>query len=53
MLADVVDGYVTLEQARERYGVAIRYVGAEDAIVRGPESFEVDTEETARLRRSS
>jgi N-methylhydantoinase B len=53
VLADVVDGYVTLGQARERYGVAIRYVGAEDAIVRGPETFEVDTEATARLRRSS
>jgi N-methylhydantoinase B len=50
VLADVVDGYVTVEQARERYGVAIRYVGADDAIVRGPESFEVDTEETTRLR---
>ena len=53
MLADVVDGYVTLDGARERYGVAIRYIGAEDAIVRGPETFEVDTEATARLRRSS
>ena len=28
VLADVVDGYVTLGQARERYGVAIRYAGA-------------------------
>ena len=36
--------------ARERYGVAIRYVGADDAILRGPEAFEVDEEETARLR---
>ena len=53
VLADVVDGYVTLDGARERYGVAIRYIGAEDAIVRGPETFEVDTEATARLRRSS
>jgi N-methylhydantoinase B len=53
VLADVVDGYVTLGQARERYGVEIRYVGAEDAIVRGPETFELDTEATARLRRSS
>ena len=26
VLADVVDGYVSLEAARERYGVAIRYV---------------------------
>ena len=53
VLADVVDGYVTLGRARERYGVEIRYIGAEDAIVRGPETFEVDTEATARLRRSS
>ena len=53
VLADVADGYVTLGQARERYGVAIRYIGTEDAIVRGPETFEVDTEATARLRRSA
>ena len=50
VLADVVDGYVTLDGARERYGVAIRYVGADDAILRGPEAFEVDEEETDRLR---
>ena len=28
VLADVVEGYVSLAAARERYGVAIRYVGA-------------------------
>ena len=32
--ADVVDGYVGIEAAREHYGVAIRYVGAPDALVR-------------------
>jgi N-methylhydantoinase B len=53
VLADVVDGYVTVERARERYGVAIRYAGPADAIVRGPEAFEVDNEETAKLRRPS
>jgi N-methylhydantoinase B len=41
VLADVVDGYVTIEGARRDYGVAIRYVGAPDALVRTPEDYEI------------
>jgi len=41
---DVIDGYITLEKARNVYGVAIREVDA-DALV-----YEMDQGETARLR---
>jgi N-methylhydantoinase B len=50
VLADVVDGYVSLESAREDYGVAIEYVGPADRLVRTPELYRVDPEETLRLR---
>ncbi|MBS1868090.1 MAG: hydantoinase B/oxoprolinase family protein [Actinobacteria bacterium] len=50
VLADVVDGYVSLLQARKVYGVAIDYVGAADARVRLPQDYVVDQAETARLR---
>lgn len=45
VLADVRDGYVSLAQARERYGVAI-----EGDPERDPEGLRVDAAETARLR---
>ncbi len=44
---DVIDGYVTIAAAREHYGVEIREVDADAAL------FEIDEEETARLRASS
>jgi N-methylhydantoinase B len=50
VLADVVDGYISLESARRDYGVAIEYVGAPDRIVRTPDLFQVDEDETRRLR---
>jgi N-methylhydantoinase B len=50
VLRDVVDGYVSAEAAREAYGVAIRYTGAADALVRPPSAYELDEAETARLR---
>lgn len=51
VLADVVDGYVSIESARADYGVEVRYVGAPDALVRLPEDYVVDEESTSRLRR--
>jgi len=39
VLDDVVNGYITIEAARERYGVRIEYVGPADALVRPPESY--------------
>lgn len=50
VLADVVEGYVSVEAARERYGVAVRYTGPADALVRPPSAYALDEAETARLR---
>jgi N-methylhydantoinase B len=47
---DVVNGYVSIDAAREVYGVAIRYEGPEDDLVRLPDRFDLDLEATVRLR---
>lgn len=52
VLADVVSGYVSLAGAKRDYGVVIRYLGTPDQLVRLPEHYAVDEEETARLRAS-
>jgi N-methylhydantoinase B len=41
VLADVVDGYLSIEAARRYYGVDIAYVGDDDALVRPPSSYRV------------
>ncbi len=48
VLDDVVNGYVSIEAAREQYGVEIEYVGDPDAVVRLPESYRVRGVRTAR-----
>jgi N-methylhydantoinase B len=50
VLADVVDGYVSIEGAREDYGVAVEYVGPPDRLVRTPDLYRIDWQETERLR---
>jgi len=50
VLADVVDGYVSLEAARDQYGVAVEYVGPPDRLVRTADLYRVDLDETERLR---
>ena len=50
VLADVVEGYVSVAAAREVYGVEVRYLGDPDALVRLPEDYAVDEEQTARRR---
>jgi N-methylhydantoinase B len=50
VLADVVDGYVSIEAARVHYGVEVRYVGEPDILVRLPEDYRVDEQRTASLR---
>ncbi|WP_410587819.1 hydantoinase B/oxoprolinase family protein [Amycolatopsis sp. lyj-23] len=50
VLDDVVEGYVSVAAAREVYGVEVRYLGEPDAVVRLPEDYAVDEEQTARLR---
>jgi N-methylhydantoinase B len=42
VLADVVDGYVSLEAAEREYGVRIRYTGRPDALVRTPDMYELE-----------
>jgi N-methylhydantoinase B len=51
VLADVVDGYVSLEAAEQEYGVVIRYLGAAEQLVRLPEHYAIDQEATALHRR--
>ncbi|MGW5741127.1 hydantoinase B/oxoprolinase family protein [Amycolatopsis sp. NPDC003861] len=50
VLADVVEGYVSVAAARAVYGVEVRYLGDPDALVRLPGDYVVDEEQTARLR---
>src|SRR5581483_11549111 len=50
VLADVVDGYISIESALEDYGVAIEYTGPPDRLVRTPDLYRVDLEATRRAR---
>jgi N-methylhydantoinase B len=50
VLADVVDGYVSLEAAARDYGVVIRSTKRPDEIVSLPRHFAIDLEATAALR---
>jgi N-methylhydantoinase B len=53
VLGDVVEGYVSIDAARERFGVVVEYTGDGDALVRPPATYRVDEEATERLRSSS
>ena len=50
VLADVIDGYVTPCKAEEVYGVAIRYRGSADDLVKLPGDWYIDQERTQTLR---
>ena len=50
VLDDVISGYVSLEAARDHYGVIVRYLGEKDALVRLPHHYAIDIEATERLR---
>jgi N-methylhydantoinase B len=50
VLADVVEGYVSAASARSDYGVAVEYGGGPDRLVRTPDLYRIDWEETKRLR---
>jgi len=50
VLFDVVNGYVTVEAARTTYGVVIEHIGPDNALVRPPEAYRVDHEQTRMLR---
>ncbi|HEX9446150.1 MAG TPA: hydantoinase B/oxoprolinase family protein [Candidatus Binatia bacterium] len=49
--ADVIAGYVTAEAAARDYGVAVRFTGKEDELVRMPAQWVIDRDATAKLRK--
>ena len=53
VLEDVAKGYVSIESAERDYGVAIRYRGRADQLVRLPEHFAIDEAATRQLRARS
>lgn len=53
VLWDVIEGYITAEAAEKNYGVAVRYIGKPEDLVRLPDCWTIDQRKTAELRRSS
>jgi N-methylhydantoinase B len=51
VLWDVIEGYIAAEEAERCYGVAVRYVGKPDALVKMPKDWQLDREKTLALRR--
>ncbi|HTM06768.1 MAG TPA: hydantoinase B/oxoprolinase family protein [Verrucomicrobiae bacterium] len=47
---DVIDGYVTPEAAARYYGVAVRFTGKDDELVRLPAQWVMDEDKTKKLR---
>jgi N-methylhydantoinase B len=50
ILWDVVEGYVTADEAEKMYGVAIRYDGNDQDLVKLPGDWHIDAARTAELR---
>ncbi|MXX45556.1 MAG: hydantoinase B/oxoprolinase family protein [Acidimicrobiia bacterium] len=50
VLADVVEGYVSIAGAERDYGVVIRYTGPSGRMVRLPEDYRIDENATEALR---
>jgi N-methylhydantoinase B len=53
VLWDVIEGYVTADEAEKSYGVAIRYQGNADELVKLPRNWFVDTARTVELRQTA
>jgi len=53
VLADVINGYVSITAAERDYGVLVRYLRSADQLVRLPEHYAIDRGATERLRRST
>jgi N-methylhydantoinase B len=47
---DVIEGYITPEKAERNYGVAVRYTGRSDELVKLPEEWIIDRKKTEDLR---
>jgi N-methylhydantoinase B len=50
VLEDVVNGYITIDAAESEYGVVVRFLGADDQLVRLPEHYAIDEEATRERR---
>ena len=50
VLGDVIDGYITVEEAEKKYGVAVRYTGKAEELVKLPNRWMIDERKTADLR---
>lgn len=50
VLDDVVNGYVSIEQAKEQYGVVVLFEGGEEDLVRLPKDYSVDWAGTKAAR---
>lgn len=50
VLADVVEGYVSVSAARSAYGVVVHHVGHPGALVRLPRHYRIDHDATRLLR---
>jgi N-methylhydantoinase B len=51
VLWDVIEGYISPEEAKGRYGVVVCYQGSAEDRVRLPQEWIIDQEQTAKLRR--
>lgn len=49
---DVIEGYITAEEAEREYGVVIRYNGNLDELVKLPDRWQIDRNGTAELRQA-
>jgi len=52
VLWDVIEGYITPEEAKTKYGVVVNYMGKGDDLVKLPENWAIDQKKTAELRNS-
>jgi N-methylhydantoinase B len=52
VLWDVIEGYISPEEAEKKYGVAVNYIGKSDDLVKLPENWAIDRQKTAELRSS-
>lgn len=52
VLADVVEGYVSIEAAKTDYGVVVEFTGDTDSLVRLPADYRLNSDATDELRRT-
>jgi len=50
VLWDVIEGYITSQEAEKKYGVVVNYKGKADDLVKLPENWAIDQKKTAALR---